>query len=399
VDHLIIGGGIAGVSCARTLRSLGATGSILLASRELDQPYHRPPLTKEYLRGEHTRADVLLEPEDWWQQADVELRTRTNVTALDGATATAVLQGGEEIGFGSALLATGAMVRRLTVDGAHLEGIHYLRALGNADGLRRGLRGAEHVVIVGGSYIACETAASLAASTNLDVTMLMIERQPLQLGFGERAGRWFRRVLAGHRVEVVGGVKVERFEGIERVSGVRCSDGSLYPADVVVCGVGAIPDVMLARKSNLAVGEMGGVLCDRQLRSSAPGIWAAGDMCEYESVVHDGRALRIEHETVAADQGATVARNMLGAGVEHTEVPYFFSDLADWSSLEYVGPALSWDQEVLSGDMESGSFSMWYLEGERVRGVLSVNGAEGLRRGRDMIAAGASTTPEEIAAS
>ncbi len=398
MDHLIIGGGIAAVTCARTLRQQGATGSILVASRELDPPYHRPPVTKEYLRGEQGRADILLAPEAWWGEAGVELLTRTSVAGLDGPTKTATLQGGATVAYGSALLATGAMVRRLAVDGAHLEGIHYLRAMGNADALRRDLRGAESVVIVGGSYIACETAASLAASTKLEITMLMIEHQPLQMGFGERAGRWFRRVLGSNRIEVVGGVKVERFEGVERVSGVRCSDESLYQADAVICGIGATPDVMLARKSGFDIGPAGGVLCDTQLRTSVPGVWAAGDMCEYESVVHDGQLMRIEHETVAADQGATVARNMLGAGVEHDVVPYFFSDLADWSSLEYVGPALRWDEEVVRGDIESGSFSVWYLENGRLRGVLSVNGGEGLERGREMIAARASTSAEEITA-
>ena len=168
--------------------------------------------------------------------------------------------------------------------------------------------------------------------------MVMLEDHPLERGFGTTAGRFFRRVLEEHGVEVVGGEEIARFEGDERVERVVTASGRELDAGAVICGVGATPDVMLARKAGLTLGELGGVLCDSRLRTSAEGIYAAGDMCEYDSVVH-GRVVRIEHEEVAAAQGTTAARNMLGADVAHDEVPYFFSDLSDWASLEYVGPA------------------------------------------------------------
>ncbi len=398
VDHLIIGAGIAAVSCARTLRESGASGSILVVGREADRPYHRPPVTKEYLRGGLARTDILLEPEEWWDQAGVELMTRMSVTELDTAARTAKIQSGETIGYRTALVATGALVRRLSIDGAHLDGIHYLRTPGTADTLRRDIRGAEDIVIIGGSYVACETAATLATRGGGQITMLMLERQPLMGGFGGYAGQWVRNGLARHRISVVGGVKVQEIEGHERVRSVLCSDGSSYRADVVICGVGALPDILLARKAGLTLGEQGGVLCNSRLETSAPGVWAAGDMCEYESVVHDGRIMRIEHEQVAADQGATVARNMLGAGQDHTAVPYFFSDLGDWASLEYVGPADTWDEEVVRGSLEDGSFSVWYLEEGRLRAVLAVDRTHDLRRGSELIGARASLTAAEIAA-
>jgi 3-phenylpropionate/trans-cinnamate dioxygenase ferredoxin reductase component len=398
VDHLIIGGGIAATSCARTLRESGARGPILLVSREVDQPYHRPPVTKEYLRGAIARTDFVLEHEGWWQQAGIELMTRTSVTELDAAARTAKLQSGETVGFQTALVATGALVRRLSVDGAHLDGMHYLRTPGNADSLRRDTRGAEDIVIIGGSYIACETAATLAARGGSQITMLMIERHPLMGSFGAVVGQWIRNALQRHRVTVVGGVKVQEIEGHERVRSVVCSDGSSYRADAVVCGVGALPDVMLARKAGLELGELGGVLCNSRLETSAPGVYAAGDMCEYPSVVHDGEIMRIEHEQVAADQGATVARNMLGAGQDHGAVPYFFSDLADWVSMEYVGPARTWDEEVVRGSLEAGSFSVWYLEEGRLRGVLGVDREADVQRGSALIAAHASMTAADIAA-
>jgi 3-phenylpropionate/trans-cinnamate dioxygenase ferredoxin reductase subunit len=383
VDILLVGGGIASATAAHTLREQGFAGSILLVGREPHPPYHRPPCSKEYLRGEHGPADAHVHPAGWWEPNDVELLTRTSVLELDTAARTAKLSTKEEVAFDRALIATGAMVRRLPVDGAQLEGVHYLRALGNADGIREETQGAERVVCVGGSYIASEVAASLT-ELGRKVTMVMLEDHPLERGFGTTAGRFFRRVLEEHGVEVVGGDEVARFEGDERVERVVTQGGRELDAQAVICGVGAIPDVMLARKSGLTIGELGGVLCDSRLRTSAESVFAAGDMCEYDSVVH-GRVVRIEHEEVASAQGATAAHNMLGADVPHDEVPYFFSDLSDWASLEYLGPALSWDDEQVDGSVEDGAFAVWYREGGRVRAMLSVGGAGDLDRARELI--------------
>jgi 3-phenylpropionate/trans-cinnamate dioxygenase ferredoxin reductase component len=383
VDILLVGGGIASAMAAHTVREDGFDGSILLVGREPHPPYHRPPASKEYLRGEHAADGAFVHAADWWDSAGVELLTRTSVLELDPEGRSAKLSSKEVVGFDRALVATGAMVRRLPVDGAQLEGIHYLRALGNADGIRADTEGAERVVCVGGSYIASEVAASLT-ELGRQVTMVMQEDHPLERGFGTTAGRYFRRVLEEHGVEVIGGDEVERFEGDERIEHVVTTGGRTLEAQAVICGVGAIPDVMLARKSGLALGELGGVLCDSRLRTSAEGVFAAGDMCEYDSVVH-GRHVRIEHEEVAAAQGRTAARNMLGADVAHDEVPYFFSDLSDWASLEYVGPALSWDAEELEGSVDDGAFAVWYREGGAVRAMLSVGGAGDLDRARSLI--------------
>jgi 3-phenylpropionate/trans-cinnamate dioxygenase ferredoxin reductase subunit len=383
VDILLIGGGIASATAAHTLREEGFDGSILLAGREPHPPYHRPPASKEYLRGEHGPEGAYVQPADWWESASVELLARTSVLELDPAGRTAKLSSKEVVGFDRALVATGAMVRRLPVDGAQLEGVHYLRALGNAETIRDDTAGAERVVCVGGSYIASEVAASLT-ELGRQVTMVMLEDHPLERTFGTAAGRFFRRVLEEHGVEVLGGDEVARFEGGERVERVVTVGGRELEAQAIVCGVGAIPDVMLARKAGLALGELGGVLCDSRLRTSAEGVFAAGDMCEYDSVVH-GRIMRIEHEEVAAAHGRTVARNMLGADVAHDEVPYFFSDLSDWASLEYVGPALSWDEEQVEGSVDDGAFAVWYRESGRVRALLSVGGAGDLDHARDLI--------------
>jgi 3-phenylpropionate/trans-cinnamate dioxygenase ferredoxin reductase component len=387
VEHLIVGAGTAGAAAARTLRAEGA--EVLLAGRELDPPYHRPPITKGLLQGRESRESTFFDGLD-----GVELLTRTSVMALDTGARVATLQSKEEIEYGSALLATGAMVRRLNADGAQLDGIHYLRTLGNAESLLRDAQDAERVVCVGGSYIGCEVAASLTA-IGKRCTIVMLEAEPLERGFGARAGHWFRELLEGHGVEVVGEGSVTAFAGSDRVEAVQLDDGRSLPADVVVIGAGVTPDVMLARKSGLEIGDSGGVRCDARLRTSAEGVYAAGDVCEYASPVHDGRHVRIEHEDHAERQGETAARNMLGAAEEHRVVPYFFSDLADWASLEYVGGAAEWDREVVEGSLDDGRFSVWYLEGRRVRGVLDVNGHGDLERGREAISRDATAASSE----
>jgi 3-phenylpropionate/trans-cinnamate dioxygenase ferredoxin reductase subunit len=389
VDILLIGGGIASATAAATLRAEGFDGSIVLAGRELDAPYHRPPASKGYLTGREAKDDALVHPAAWWDENGVELLTRTSVMSLDPAARTAKLSTKQEVGFGQALVATGAMVRRLSVDGAQLDGIHYLRALGNADTIRKDVEDVERVVCVGGSYIGSEVAASLT-ELGKRVTVLMQEAHPLERQFGPTVGAHVRRLLEAHGVEVIGSDEVERFEpgdDAERVARVLTKGGRTLEAGAVVCGVGAQPDVMLARKSGLELGDLGGVRCDSRLRTSAERVFAAGDICEYDSVLH-GRVVRIEHEEVAAAQGATAARNMLGADVAHDVVPYFFSDLSDWAAIEYVGPAESWEEEVLRGKPGSGPFSVWYLDGGRLRAMLSVDGGGDVDRARELIASG-----------
>ncbi|MCW3015921.1 MAG: oxidoreductase [Solirubrobacterales bacterium] len=382
VDVLLIGGGIAAATAARTLREEGFTGSVLLVGRELDPPYHRPPITKGHLQGTESKADMLIE-----LPADVEVLTRSSVMALDPTAKTVTLSTKDTVTFEHALIATGAMVRRLPLDGADKDGIHYLRTPGNADALRKDAGGARRVVMVGGSYVGCETAASLTTLGN-HCTILMQEEEPFDRHFGRTAATYLRSVLESHGVTVRGGVDVEAFTGEgDVVQGVRLAGDEIVPADVVVCGVGAIPDVLLARKSGLPIGDLGGVRCDARLRVEGfPGIYAAGDMCEYTSTVH-GRELRVEHEEHAAAQGATVARVIMGSGDPHTEVPYFFSDLADWCSLEYVGPAADWADEVIDGSVEEGAFSVTYVDAQRrVLACLSVNGSGDLDAARERIA-------------
>jgi 3-phenylpropionate/trans-cinnamate dioxygenase ferredoxin reductase subunit len=389
VDYALIGGGLAAASCAMRLRREGADGSILLIGREPDLPYDRPPCSKEYLRGEKSREDVLLHTSEDYAEQQIEVLSRVSAMKLDPAAKTLKLSNKQEVSYGNALLATGANVRRLNAEGAQLTGIHYLRTLGNADTIRQDAAG-KRVVLVGGSYIASELAASLT-ELGCECTMVMLEAVPLSRGFGEQAGRYFASVLRDHGIELHAGEQVERFEGTgERVTGVRCQSGLVVDADAVIVGVGAVPDVMLGRAAGLELGRSGGIKVDSRLRSAAPGLFAAGDVAEYHSVVHDGRPIRIEHWDVAFQQGRFVAGSMLGRVADYDVVPYFFSDLNDWCSLEYVGPAADWDHEVVRGALDGGEFSIWYLEGERVRAALSVGRSDDLQAARRLIASGES---------
>lgn len=386
VAHLLIGGGLASANCARWLREAGAEGDILLVGREPDPPYNRPPCSKGYLQGREAREASYFRPDEWWDEQRIELRTRTSVMKLDTAAREATLSNGQVVSYDTALVATGANVRRLNVEGAELEGIHYLRTLGNADHIRADADG-KKVVLIGGSYIGCEVAASLTASDHAECAIVMQEDVTLERGFGTTAGRWLQERLEEHGVKVHGGDALERFEGADgRVTHVVTRNGLRLEADCVVIGAGVAPDVMLARAAGLTLDdERGGVLCDARLRTSAPGVWAAGDVASYESRPN-GRRIRVEHWDVAFNHGKTAALNMLGQEVEHDVVPYFFSDLADWASLEYVGPAAAWDREIVRGSLDEGAFSVWYLADGRVEGALSIGRSDDLDHARRLIA-------------
>jgi len=388
VDVLIVGAGAAGAACAEGLaRDRGFGGSILLVGREADPPYERPPASKAYLRGEIDREATYLHPLAWWEARGVELLVRTSVMKLDTGACVAKLSSKEEVGYGAAVLATGANVRRLRVPGAELEGIHYLRALGNADAIRADAAEAERVVLIGGSYVACEVAASLT-EMGRHCTMVMVEDAPLCTHFGRAVGDFAATLLRERGVELVTADPLERFSGEGRVARVVTQSGREVEADLVVMGTGAVPDVMLARSSGLELGETGGVACSARLETSAAGVWAAGDTCEYESVLHAGRRMRIEHWEVARAQGKAAAAAVAGRPADFAEVPYFWSDLADWCTFEYVGAPGEWDAEIVRGSLDDGRFAVFYLAGDCLVAALSAGRPEDLMQARRMLAVG-----------
>jgi 3-phenylpropionate/trans-cinnamate dioxygenase ferredoxin reductase subunit len=340
------------------------------------------------MRGEQTREDALVRAAGWYDDQQIEVLTRTSAMKLDLAARTAKLSNRLEVAFDKALLATGANVRRLRVPGTEFDGIHYLRTFANADAIRQDAAG-KRVVLVGGSYIAAEVAASLT-ELGSSCTLVMLEEVVLSRHFGEETARFLHDLLQARGITIYGDDELDRFEGADgRVTKVVTKRGRELEADAVVVGAGVVPDVMLARAAGVELGETGGVRVDSKLQTASEGVFAAGDVAEYQSVIHGGRRIRVEHWDVAFHQGKVAALNMLGREIDYDVVPYFFSDLSDWAAIEYVGPAYEWDQEVVRGAPDDGAFTTFYLHAGRLAGALTVGRSEDLIAARRLIASGA----------
>jgi 3-phenylpropionate/trans-cinnamate dioxygenase ferredoxin reductase subunit len=387
VDFLLVGGGLASANCARWLRRSGAEGSVVIVNREPDLPYERPPLSKEYLRGEAQRSDALAQPPEFYEDNAIEVLTRTSALKLDLGRRVVTLSDRSELAFEKLLLATGANVKRLNVEGAELDGIHYLRTFSNSDAIRADAAG-KRVVLIGGSYIAAEVAASLTEMGS-QCTLVMLEPLVLSRSFGEPAAHYFHDLLVEHGITVHGDDALARFEGADgHLTHVITERGHRLEADAVIVGAGVNADAMLARAAGLALADGGGIQVNSRLETETSGVFAAGDVAAYESVIHGGRRIRVEHWDVAFNQGKTAALNMLGHEQDYDVVPYFFSDLSDWAAIEYVGPAHDWDREVFRGSPDDGAFSVFYLDNGCVAAALSVGRSNDLQAARQLIASG-----------
>jgi 3-phenylpropionate/trans-cinnamate dioxygenase ferredoxin reductase subunit len=278
------------------------------------------------------------------------------------------LDDGQELGFDRLLLCTGAEPRRLTVPGAELDGVHYLRTLDDCDALRDRLAAGGRVVVVGAGWIGSEFAAS-ARQRGLEVTVVDPLPLPHERIFGPEIGSFYRDVHAQHGVELVLGDGVDAFEGNRSVAGVRTSSGRLLECDFTVVGVGVQPRAELAAAAGLEVSN--GILVDESLRSSAPNVFAAGDVANAWHPFY-GERIRVEHWANALNQGPAAARAMLGQSVSYDRVPYFFSDQYD-VGMEYSGYATSWDEVVFRGERESGEFVAFWLRDRVVLAGMNVN--------------------------
>jgi 3-phenylpropionate/trans-cinnamate dioxygenase ferredoxin reductase subunit len=365
---VIVGGGLAGAKAAQTLREEGFDGSVVLFGEEDVAPYERPPLSKDYLRGDAGREAIWAQEEGWYEAHDVELRTGTHVAELALEASEIVLADGERLAFDRLLLATGSAARRLSVPGADLDGVHLLRTVGESDRLREALVPGARVVVIGAGWIGCEVAAT-ARQRGADVTIVAPEDVPLERVLGAEVGAVYREVHASHGVELVLGTGVEAIEGNGRVTGVRTSGGRTLGADLVVVGVGAAPRTELAEAAGLAVED--GVLVDDRLRTSAQTVFAAGDIARAQHPLF-GESVRVEHWGTALEQGPAAARNMLGRDLAYDRIPYFFSDQYD-VGMEYAGHALTYDRVVFRGDPATFEFLAFWMRGDRVAAGMNVN--------------------------
>jgi len=365
---VIVGAGMAGGKAAETLREEGFDGRVVLLGAEPHRPYERPPLSKDYLRGEAEQPAWLQEDEGWYAANNVELRTSSVVQSIDAGDKAVVLGGGERIGYDRLLLATGGEPRALPVPGGDLDGVHLLRTIEDSNSIRALFDGGGRLVVIGGGWIGCEVAAS-ARQKGMDVTLIESLELPLLRVLGPELGGFYRGVHEDQGVEMLLGAGVEAIEGSGRAERVRLSDGKTIDCAAVLVGIGVAPRTELvdgiARIDN-------GVVVDERLQSSADGIYACGDIANAAHPVFT-RHVRVEHWANALEQGPAAARSMLGKDVSYDKVPYFFSDQYD-VGMEYAGlHDPNADELVLRGDMGSREFVAFWVRGDRLMAGMNVN--------------------------
>jgi 3-phenylpropionate/trans-cinnamate dioxygenase ferredoxin reductase subunit len=380
---VIVGGGLAGGSAASTLRQEGFDGRIVVVGAEEHPPYERPPLSKEFLRGEQSLEQTYLRPEDWYADNDIELRTGVRAERIDSASRTVELEGGESLAYDTALIATGSRNRRFPIPGLDLEGVLDLRTAGDAQRIKQAAAAGGRAVVVGMGFIGAEVAASLR-SLGVEVAAVEPFETPLFRIVGPEVGRVVESFHRDHGVDMRFGETVDRFEGGGRVEAVVTKSGLRLECDFAVVGVGVQPNVEIAEASGITVDN--GVVTDATLATSAPGVWAAGDIARHDHPVFG--PVRVEHFDNALKMGPAAARNMLGEGKVFDDPHWFWSDQYDMN-LQMAGFAPTWDELVFRGSLEDRSFTAFYLHGGVLRSVLSVNRQRDVRRSMPLIRAAA----------
>jgi 3-phenylpropionate/trans-cinnamate dioxygenase ferredoxin reductase subunit len=365
---IIVGASLAGAKAAEELRHQGFDERVVLLGSEAERPYERPPLTKDYLRGESPRDKAYVHEDGFYEKHEIELETGTTVAAIDPGASRLTLDDGRELRFDRLLLATGAEPRRIPVAGADLGGIHYLRTLADCDVLRERVDVGARVVVVGAGWIGSEFAAS-ARQRSLDVTIVDPLTLPNERIFGTEIGAFYRDLHARHGIELVLDEGVESFEGNGAVARVRTSAGRVIECDFAVVGIGVAPRVELAQQAGLAVDN--GVVVNDNLQTSAPNVFAAGDVARAWHPFYEEQ-IRVEHWANALNQGPAAAQAMLGEPVSYDRIPYFYSDQYD-AGMEYSGHAPKWDEVVIRGDRDAGEFVAFWLKDGRVVAGMNVN--------------------------
>ncbi|KQR54243.1 pyridine nucleotide-disulfide oxidoreductase [Leifsonia sp. Leaf336] len=368
----IVGASLAGATAATTLRERGFDGVIRLFGAESHLPYIRPPLSKGFLAGTADRSSIDVHEEAWYRDNDIDLHLGTRIARLDPTAETVTDTDGVSHRFDRALLATGSVPRQLPIRGADLDGVLSLRTLDDSERLREFIAaGGRQVVLIGSGWIGMEVAATARTLGN-EVTILERDPIPLAVALGDELGGWFAEVHKSHGVRIRTRIEVDSIAGEGgHATGVRLGDGEVVPADIVIVGVGAVPVIELAEHAGLSVGN--GVLTDSSLRTSAPNVWAAGDIAFAVHPLIDTR-LRSEHWANAIDGGTTAARALLGERVEYCAVPYFFTDQFD-VGMEYAGfaPLTKGAEVIYRGVPSTGEFIAFWVRDERVVAGMNVN--------------------------
>ena len=368
---VIVGGGLAAAKTAEALRDEGYAGSIVLFAAEPHLPYERPPLSKGFLKGEQSVDETVVLPESWYAEHDVELRLGTEVTAVDADAHEVEAADGSRTAYDKLVLATGASPRRSDLPGADLDGVLYLRTVEDSERLKKAFQQGRNVVLIGGGWIGLE-AASAARDAGANVTVLEMTAQPLLGVLGPKLGQSFADFHREHGVDLRTGVTVAAIEPAadgRRAASVRLADGTTIPADIVLVGIGAVPNTQLATSAGLALDN--GILVDAQGRSSNPDIFGVGDVANAETPAL-GQRVRVEHWANALDRPPSVAKGLLGKAGDFDKLPFFFSDQYDLG-LEYSGRSGREDDLVVRGDLDGREYVAFWLDGDRVTAGMNVN--------------------------
>lgn len=392
---VIVGASLAGAKAAEMLRAEGFDGRVVLIGEEAERPYERPMLSKEYLRGDKPAAKLYVHDEGFYADNDIELLTGTRVASLEPGAHEITLADGSRMPYSRLLLSTGATPRRLPLPGAEMAGVCYLRAMADSDALRAAIKAASRVVVIGAGWIGSEVAAS-ARQMGAEVAMVAPEVVPLERVLGPLLGGVYRDLHADHGVDLHLSTQIEAIVGKEAAQGVRTSDGNVIEGDLVVVGVGVSARDELARDAGLTLEN--GIVVDEFLRTSAPDVFAAGDVAATWNPMYN-RRIRMEHWANALNQGQTAARNMLSQDSQitaYTKLAYFYSDQFDLG-MEYNGYAADWDQVVVRGDLAAREFLAFWLKDGRILAGMNANVWDQGDQIKALVRSGATIDPDRLA--
>ncbi len=370
--YVIVGASLGGAKAAEALRAAGYDGRVVLLGAENELPYERPPLSKGYLQGKAERDTIYVHPRQWYADAAIDLRLGVTAVGVDAAAHEVVLEGGSRIGYAKLLLTTGSTARRLPVPGADLDGVLYLRTVGDSDRIKATIASAGRLAVIGAGWIGLEISAA-AREAGVEVTVQETGELPLLRVLGSEVASIFAGLHTEHGVDLRCGVQVAEITGSGgHADGVRLSDGRHVEADAVIVGIGIVPNVELAVTAGIDVSD--GIRVDAQLRTSDPDIYAAGDVA---SAFHPllGTHIRVEHWANALNQPQTAARVMAGEQDSYDRVPYFFSDQYDLG-MEYSGYVVpgEYHEVVFRGDIDRREFvAFWLDHASRVLAGMNVN--------------------------
>jgi len=389
---LIVGAGQAAAQAVDTLRREGFDGRIVLIGEEPYLPYQRPPLSKQFLAGQMPAERLPFRHQAFYEQHRIELRLGVEARSIDPAARRVTLAAGEVLSYDRLLLGTGARSRPLSCPGAGLAGVRYLRSIADVEVIRAGLVAGARVVIIGGGYIGLETAAT-ARKLGCAVTVLEMADRVMNRVVASRVSEYFEHEHRTQGIKIVCNTRVVRLEGERAVERVLCADGSCYAADLLIVGVGAVPEIRLAADAGLECDN--GIVVDEHCRTSDASIYAAGDCTNHPSH-RFGMRVRLESVDNAFEQGKAAALNMLGRETRHDRVPWFWSDQFD-NKLLIVGLSQGFDQQVVRGDPATRAFTVCYLKGGELIAVEAVNHSKDYMAGRKLIAERARPDPNKLA--